>query len=177
MSDPTSNSFINKYFINNSEYFINNPLTIDNFRDSRLITPSKTSILEGTILSYSLDIGTIFCSRCRVNLSKSNYSKHLKEKYKQIYNSYKEDGSLATLTTKINTLDLFTPNTLKDIIKDNKYLFKELDIRLNGYKYKECLYINISRKEIRKYYNKEYTISSTSNTTSKASYIIDNIPI
>lgn len=90
-SNTNSKEYLNSYFSNNRA------LTIDDFRDSNLVSPTTTTPLEGTILNYSIDLGTIFCSRCRINLSKNNYLKHLKSKHKQLYNSYKDDTTLDKL--------------------------------------------------------------------------------
>lgn len=167
-STPTLNNYLNNYFISNRV------LTIKDFRDTTLISP--TIALEDTIITYNIDVTTLFCSKCFINLNKRNYSKHLKDKHRELYKSYINNNTLTILNNRISTLDFYGLDELEGIITNNKFLFKELNIRLNGYKCLECLYINLSPKEIRKHYNKEHS-TIKQKTNKRASYILDNIPI
>lgn len=168
--NSTTSNYINSYFKNNRA------LTSNDFKNTNLVTYTKTNKIEDTILVYNLDLGIIFCSICRTNLTISNYLIYLSTKYKELYKSYKNNNILSTLESKINTLELSTLEELENKIANNKFLFKELDISLNNYKCLECNYTSITSKQIRKHYSKKHS-TSTIKTNLKAPYIIENIPL
>ena len=165
---PTSN--LNTYFTSNRA------LTIEDFRDTSLVTPSTTITLENTILTYSPNLGIIFCSVCKKTLNPKTYLTHLSIKHKQSYNRYKEDNILELLELRVNRLTLYSIEEITTIIEHNKYLFTELDVILKAFKCRDCDYISRARKEVRKHFNKFHS-TNIARSTKRADYIIDNIPM
>ena len=171
MGSNTTSNYINNYIINNRANITLEAYTIENKVES-----NNTINIEDTILKFSLEIRVLFCPVCSINIVPNNYIKHLKKKHKTLYNRYKEDNIVKTLINKVNTLELNELDTLKTILTNNTYYFKEIPILFNNYKYLDYNFININRKEIRKYYNKVYKRGSNNNNE-EVDYIIDNIPL
>lgn len=166
--DSSSKDYINNYLTNNRP-------VLEDFRDKDLVRVSPTTILLDTIISYSIEIKTLFCSKCSINLTRNNYNKHIKDKHKQTYTRYKDLNILRELTLAINNLELLDLEGLKSLIRPNTYLFKELDIYTNALKCKECNFLNISRKEVRRHYNLEH--GNNNKGTTKVDWILEGVPV
>lgn len=167
----SSISLLNKYFKTNK-----NSLERSDFIDTNSFKATSTSNLDNTIITYNKDLNLIFCSNCNINLTRSNYIKHLKLRHKNTLKEYKDNSKLDSLRDILDNLEIATLNTLERDIEPNKYYFKELPLILNGYKCLECNYININYKAIRQHYNLEHN-TNTKRTNTKASYILNNIPL
>ena len=166
---------LNKYLKDNKDLF-----TLESFNNPNITTPTPTIILEDTILKYSPTLKILLCSRCSVNLTTISYIKHLKEKHKILYNSYKANNTLDRLTSKINSLEFNTLEDLKILLEPNRYYIRELVVLFNNYKCLECDFINIDRKNIRIHFNKIHSSTRDINnkpTIKRAYYIIENIPL
>ena len=159
--------------INNNKEIFN----LDTYNNINIIEPNKTITIENTIIKYSKDIKVLFCSNCLINLNTTNYIKYLKKKHLGIYNNYKEENLINTLKDRIINLEFNTLEEIVEVLEFNKYYFKELPITFNNYKCLECNFININRKNIRIHFNKKHIRDSNTNTTSKATYIIENISL
>jgi hypothetical protein len=166
---------LNNYLKDNKDL-----ITLESFNNPKIITPTTTIILEDTILRYSPDIKVLLCFKCSINLTTTSYIKHLKEKHKILYNSYKANNTLERLSNKINSLEFNSLENLKVLLEPNKYYFKELVVLFNNYKYLEYNFINIDRKNIRIYFNKIHSntkVIEAKPNTKEAYYILDNIPL
>lgn len=171
MSISTSLEFINNYLKENKD-----TITKEVYKNSNLVTPTSTLILEGTIINCSIDIKVIFCSYCSINLTSTNYIKHLKTRHSTLLKEYKNTNKYINLVNKIETLEFNTFEDLKDIIEPNSYYFKDLPLILDFYKCYNCSFINLDRKNIRKHYNNKHTKQSI-NSKVKADYIIEGVPV
>lgn len=140
------------------------------------IIPSTSTILEDTIIIYNNSIKVLFCINCSINLTKVNYINYLKKRHSILYREYKNNNILDSLINKVNSLEFYELEEIKAELGFNKYYFRELPILFNNYKYKECLFINIDRKNVRIHYNNTH---SNNNKSSKkeVDYIISNIPL
>lgn len=175
MSIDISNTELNNYLKYNS-----NLITLSSFNNSNITTPTNTIFLEDSILKYSLELKIILCSKCSINLTNTNYIKHLSIKHKLLYKSYKDNNSLENLKNKIETLEFNTLDNLTLLLKPNTYYIKELPILFNNYKCLECFFTSIYRKGIRKHFNNKHSINKAledRNTSREAYYIINNIPL
>ena len=173
MSDTLDTTTLNRIINNNKKIF-----NLDTYNNINIIEPNKTITLEDTIIKYSKDIKVLFCSNCLINLTTTNYIKHLKKKHLGIYNNYKEEDLINILKSKIANLEFNTLEETVELLKFNKYYFKELPLIFNNYKCLECNFININRKSIRIHYNKKHSRDlNTTTTTTKATYIIEDVPL
>ena len=163
---------LNKLINNNKEIF-----NLDTYNNINIIESNETITIENTIIKYSKDIKVLFCSNCLINLNTTNYIKYLKKKDLGIYNNYKEENLINTLKDRIINLEFNTLEEIVEVLEFNKYYFKELPINFNNYKCLECNFINTNRKNIRIHFNKKHIRDSNTNTTCKATYIIENIPL
>lgn len=169
MSSINNNKDLNNYFINNKDI-----ITLENYNNN--ISPTTTTTLENTIINYNSNIKALFCFNCRINLTKSNYINHLKKRHSIIYKDYKNNNKLNSLLNKVNSLDFYDIDEINTELGYNKYYFRELPIIFNNYKCRECLYINIDRKNIRIHFNKNHDNNNKS-SKKEADYIISNIPL
>ncbi len=159
----------------------NSPFTRKDFKSLALNTFIKIS---STSIYYYKDLKIL------INLKYSTYitptidaiSKHLKKKYTTDYLSNNKDRKarykelLNTIENEITPLGFTTIDSLGSI-NSNTYYYLNLSINLNGYKCRDCYYINISSKQIRKYFNKIYYTIKDIKSNTKATYIIENTPI
>ena len=169
MSSIINNKDLNNYFINNKDI-----LTLENYNNN--ISPTITTSLENTIITYNNSIKAIFCSNCSINLTYNNYLNYLKKRHSIIYKEYKNNNILNSLVNKINSLEFYDLNKIIKELEYNKYYFKELPIIFNNYKCLECLYTNINREKIRKHFNKNHSNTNKS-SRKEVNYIINNIPL
>ena len=162
---------LNKTLNNNKKLF---KLEVYNNKDT--IEPTNiTNILE-TLLTYSLDLKLLFCSGYKVNLFRDNYSKYLKKFYYSTYNDYRSNNKIEELKITIDNLVLYTTTTFEANILYNTYYIKDLKLDLNGFKCEECFYIYPAKKRVREYFNYKY-LNLNKHSKSKASYIIDKVPL
>ena len=176
MSITLNTTMLNNLITNNKKAF-----NLNTYYNINIIEPNLTITLGDTIIKYSKDIKVLFCSNCLINLTSTNYIKHLQKKHLGIYNNYEEEKLINTLKSKIASLEF---NNIEEIVEElefNKYYFKELPITFNNYKCLERNFTNINRKNIRIHYNKEHSLeedtTNTTNTTTKATYIIEDVPL
>ena len=106
---------LNKLIINNKEIF-----NLDTYNNINIIEPNETITIENTIIEYSKDIKVLFCSNCLINLTTTNYIKHLKKKHLGIYNNYKEEDLINILKSKIANLEFNTLEEIVELLKFNK---------------------------------------------------------
>ena len=173
MSDTLDTTTLNRIINNNKKIF-----NLDTYNNINIIEPNETITLEDTIIKYSKDIKVLFCSNCLINLTTTNYIKHLKKKHLGIYDNYKEEDLINILKSKIANLEFNTLEEIVELLKFNKYYFKELPLIFNNYKCLEFNFININRKSIRIHYNKIHSRDlNTTTTTTKATYIIEDVSL
>lgn len=166
---------LNKYLKDNKDL-----ITLESFNNPKITTPTTTITLEDTILRYSPDIKIILYFKYSINLTTTSYIKHLKDKHKTLYNSYKANNTLGRLNNKVDSLEFNTLEDLKVLLEPNKYYIKELVVLFNNYKCLECNFINIDRKNIRIHFNKTHSntrVIENKPSTKEASYILDSIPL
>lgn len=166
MSSIINNTTFNNYIKDNKDL-----ITINNYN---LVDFSTIIKLEDTIIYYSNNIKILFCSSCFTNLTRDNYLNHIKKKYTLAYNTYKKSSILNNLINKINSLEFFTLDLIKEELSCNKYYYKYLPLTFNNFKCLECFYININKKAIRIHYNKEHN-NNNKDSRKEASYIVSNI--
>jgi hypothetical protein len=169
MSSISNNKDLNDYFINSKEL-----ITLEAYNNFN--SPSTTIVLGDTIINYSTTIKVLFCSKCSINLTNSNYINHLKKNHSLTYKEYNNNNKLKSLISLIDTLEFLILDKLREELSYNKYYFKELPIILNNFKCLEYLYTSINRKGLRIHFNKNH---SNINKTSKleANYIIEGVPL
>ena len=93
MSTSTSSSTsINNLLINNKGLF-----NLEKFNSPNLVEPSPTITIEDSIIEYSLDIKVLFYSSCSINLTNTNYLKHLSTRHSTLYKEYKENSNLVKI--------------------------------------------------------------------------------
>ena len=85
MSNSTTFKYINSYLKENP-----NIITKEAYKNINLVTPTPTEALEKTIIKYNSNIKVIFCSSCSINLTSTNYLKHLKTRHSTLVIRYKE---------------------------------------------------------------------------------------
>lgn len=150
----------------------------DIYINNNIIEPTSTTLIENTIISYNKEVGIVFCNICFINLYKSKILEHLKNKHSILYKEYINKNLITNITNITNTLDLEDFTSLLNKLSFNRYYFKEINIIFNGYKCRECFYINPYYKEIRKHYNKKHLEGKSNRRTNiKANYILENVPI
>lgn len=162
---------LNKTLNNNKKLF---KLEVYNNKDT--IEPTNTTNILGTLLTYSLDLKLLFCSGCKVNLFRDNYSKHLKKFHYSTYNDYRSNNKIEELKITIDNLVLYTTTTFEANIPYNTYYIKDLKLDLNGFKCEECFYIHPAKKRVREHFNRKH-LNPNKHSKSKASYIIDKVPL
>ena len=106
MSLVTTLNYINNYIKDNK-----NNITLEVYTIENKVKPTNTITLENTILKYNLDIKVLFCLNYSINLTNTNYIKHLKKKYSNIYNIYIEEDLTRALINKVYTLEFNTLET------------------------------------------------------------------
>jgi len=169
MSDTSSNTTLNTYLTSNKELF-----NSKGFRT--LVEASPLTSIEGSIISYNKDTSIIFCTECLENLTKGNYSKHLKTKHSRVYKSYREGSTLESIDNTIEGIDSTNLETLELKLEYNKYYFTSLDINYSGYKCRDCLKVSPIRKNIRTHYNEAHSKLDSKNKE-RVLYIIEDVPL
>lgn len=169
MSDTSSNTTLNTYLTSNKELF-----NSKGFRT--LVEASPLTSIEGSIISYNKDTSIIFCTECLENLTKGNYSKHLKTKHSRVYKSYREGSTLESIDNTIEGIDSTNLETLELKLEYNKYYFTSLDINYSGYKCRDCLKVSPIRKNIRTHYNEVHSKLDSKNKE-RVLYIIEDVPL
>ena len=172
MSSSSSTSISINNLLINSKYLFN----IEKFNNPNIVVPSPTITIEDSIIEYSLELKVLFCNICSINLTYTNYIKHLSSKHSIKYKEYKENNTLEKIKNNINLKEFNSIKDLEEILEPNKYYFKDLPLLFNNYKCLECNFVNINLKSIRIHYNKEH-INLNKTLKTKASYIIENIPL
>lgn len=121
---------------------------------------------------YSRDLKLLWCFGCSKVQSPNTFVRHLKKQHRTAYCRLKK--TLTSIREEISALVL--ENVEEITISHNTYYFSNLPITFENFKCRECSYVDINRKNVRKHFRQRHPCCVKS-VNQKVDHVLENVPL
>ena len=126
-----------------------------------------------TGIHYSPDLKLLLCFGCGRVQSSYTWAQHLKRKHRSAYERLSKRERLLVP----QEIGRFALNALDElVVRHNTYYFPGLPVTFHNFKYRECAYVDVNRKNVRNHYRLRHHLPARSGNQ-KVDYVLEDVPL